>query len=86
MLRNLLDAVMLFLVPFVAYALLLGLRRRYPFVLDSWTRGPLATLAVTGLALAVAGALLTGLFANRHKGAYVPAHIENGKLVPGRID
>jgi hypothetical protein len=26
-----------------------------------------------------------GIFAPRHAGAYVPAHIENGKLVPGRM-
>lgn len=86
MLRSLADAGVLFLVPFAAYAILLVLRRRYPFVLETWTNGPLATLIVTGLALAVAGALLTGLFANRHKGAYVPAHLENGVLVPGRME
>ena len=86
MLRGLFDAGGLFLVPFVAYALFLALRRRYPFVLDSWTQGPVATLVVAGLALAVAGVLLTGFFANRHKGAYVPAHIEKGRLVPGRME
>lgn len=86
MLRSLIDAGGLFLVPFVAYALFLGLRRRYPFVLEAWTQGPLATLIVTGLALAVAGALLTGFFADRHRGAYVPAHMQNGVLVPGHID
>lgn len=86
MLRGLVDAGALFLVPFVAYALLLLLRRRYPFVLDAWTQGPIATLVVAGLALAVAGTLLTGFFANRHRGAYVPAHIENGALVPGRME
>ncbi len=86
MLRGLVDAGVLFLLPFLAYAVLLVLRRRYPFVLVAWTEGPLARLVVAGLVLAVAGALLTGFFANRHKGAYVPAHIENGVLVPGRME
>ncbi len=36
-------------------------------------------------AIAVAGMLTFGIFAVRHEGAYVPAHIENGKLVPGRL-
>lgn len=86
MLRALVDAGGLFLLPFVAYGILLALRRRYPFVLAAWTEGPVAALVVAGLALAVAGTLLTGFFANRHRGAYVPAHLENGVLVPGRIE
>jgi hypothetical protein len=30
--------------------------------------------------------LILGVLAPRHSGAYVPAHIENGTLVPGRIE
>ena len=39
----------------------------------------------SGLAIAVTGMIAFGIFAPRHAGAYVPAHIENGKLVPGRM-
>ena len=86
MVRGLVDAGVLFLLPFLAYAVLLVLRRRYPFVLVAWTEGPLAMLVVSGLALAVAGTLLAGFLAHRHKGGYVPAHIEHGVLVPGRME
>ena len=45
----------------------------------------LARLSVAGLALVLGGLLLNGFFADRHEGAYAPAHIENGRLVPGAI-
>jgi hypothetical protein len=83
--RALLEPVLLFLSPFLAYALVLGLRRRYPLGSDHWTQGAVSTLGLIGLVLAVAGMLFLGIFAERHVGGYVPAHIENGKLVPGRI-
>ena len=83
--RGLLDAVLLFFVPFVVYAGVLLVRRRYPFVLKAWTDGPLAQLVVTGLALAIIGVLAAGLLSGRSTGAYVPAHVEHGTLVPGRM-
>jgi hypothetical protein len=83
--RAVLEPVAFFLSPFLAYALFLGLRRRYPLAADHWTRGALSTLALIGLFLAAAGMLVLGIFAERHSGGYVPAHVENGKLVPGRI-
>lgn len=84
--RLLLDVLLPFLLPFVGYAAWLLLRRRYPFVLSAWKRGPLAALVVGGLALAVLSLLLTGLFGHRGRGDYVPAHLENGVLVPGRME
>jgi hypothetical protein len=83
--RAVLEPVAFFLSPFVAYGLYLGFRRRYPLAADHWSRGAFSTLALIGLLLAAAGVLLLGIFAERHSGAYVPAHIENGKLVPGRM-
>lgn len=85
MARGALDGLFLFLLPFAGYAALLLLRRRYPLALDAWTEGPLARLTIAGLALAVAGTLVMGLIGNHRRGAYVPAHIENGVLVPGRM-
>jgi len=48
-------------------------------------RSAVSTLALAGLAIAVAGVFAIGLFAPRSQGAYVPAHVENGQIVPGRI-
>ena len=84
--RGLLDSAALFLLPFLVYAVMLTLRRRYPFALTSWTSGPVAALVASGLALVVAGILLTGYFAPRYHGAYVPAHLDHGRLVPGHME
>lgn len=84
--RALLDVLVPFLLPFAGYAVYLVLRRRYPFVLSAWSRGPLAALVVGGLALAVLSLLAAGLFGPRGRGEYVPARMENGVLVPGRVE
>lgn len=83
--RAILEPVLLFLTPFVAYALFLGARRHYPLAVDHWSRSVLSTLGLIGLVVAATGMLVLGIFAERHQGAYEPAHIENGKLVPGRM-
>jgi len=83
--RVLWEPVLLFLSPFIAYAGLLLLRRITPFSARQWTQGTVSTLTLSGLALAIVFMLGYGLFAERHKGAYVPAHIENGRIVPGRM-
>ncbi len=83
--RTVLDAAGLFSLPFVGYALFLVLRQRYPLVAASWSRGSLARLTVAGLLLVAAGFLFLGLAADHRKGAYVPARLQNGVLVPGHI-
>lgn len=84
--RALLEVLLPFLLPFVGYAVLLALRRRVPFALAAWSRGPVAVLVVSGLSLAVLSLLVAGLLWPRGRGDYVPAHMENGVLVPGRME
>jgi len=84
--RAVVEVLLPFLLPFAGYVLFLALKSRYPFVASAWTRGPVAILVVSGLALAVASLLLAGLVGPRAHGGYVPAHIENGVLVPGRME
>jgi hypothetical protein len=86
MLRVILEPALFFLSPFAAYVAYLYLRNRYPFAVDHWTRSAVSSLALAGLAMAVAGLFLLGFFSERHGGAYAPAHIENGRLVPGHIE
>ena len=83
--RAILEPALLFASPFAAYTIYLVLRRNYPFAMEHWTKSAVSTLALAGLAIAVTGMIAFGIFAPRHVGAYVPAHIENGKLVPGRL-
>ena len=40
-------------------------------------------LVISGLGLVALFFIASGLLAERHLGAYVPAHIEKGELVPG---
>ena len=86
MLRALFEVGLPFLLPFAGYLLFLTLKSRYPFVTSAWTRGPVAVLVVSGLTLAVVALLLAGLFGPRAHGRYRPAHLDNGVLVPGRME
>ncbi|HXE23358.1 MAG TPA: DUF6111 family protein [Roseiarcus sp.] len=84
--RAVLEPLALFLSPFAAYALYLALRARYPLEVEHWTRGRVSVMTLIGLALAVLGFIAINAFAPRGRGVYIPAHIENGVLVPGRIE
>ena len=86
MLRIFGEGAGLFLLPFAAYALLLVAQRRFPFVREAWAGRFSVPLAATGLALAIFGLLSLGFFADRHRGAYQPAHLDHGRLVPGAME
>ena len=84
--RTVLEPLALFLSPFAAYAVYLALRARYPLEIEHWTSARVSVLTLLGLAAAVLGLVSLDLFAPRGQGRYVPAHMENGVLVPGRIE
>ncbi|MBH5391972.1 DUF6111 family protein [Bradyrhizobium diversitatis] len=84
MIRTVLTEIGIFLIPFAVYALFLAATRSGLFERSSWPVTVVARLTLVALALVIAG--LIGLA--QYSGAppdstYVPAHIENGKLVPG---
>ncbi len=84
MIRTVLTEIGIFLIPFAVYALFLAATRSGVFERSSWPVTVVARLTLVALALVIAG--LIGLA--QYSGAppdstYVPAHIENGKLVPG---
>ena len=83
--RVFLEPAALFFSPFVAYALFMAFVRAEGQG-EKWSKKHVSALTLAGLALAAAGVLLLGVRAERHQGAYVPAHIENGQLVPGHMD
>ena len=86
MARAFFETFGLFLAPFAAFAFYLILRSRYPLAVEHWTRGRLSILALSGLVAATAGLLLATWLAPRGHGLYVPAHIQNGIIVPGRFE
>ena len=80
-----LETALFFSAPFTLYALFHLLQMRWPFVAEFWHKGVVSTLTIAGLLFAVAGMLFVGL-GPRQQGTYIPAHIENGRLVPGRFE
>ncbi|HUO54553.1 MAG TPA: DUF6111 family protein [Rhodoblastus sp.] len=85
MARTILESLGLFAAPFLLYALFLIFRARHPLLVAHWSRGALFWLTLAGLGLAIAGLIYAGFFGSRSSGVYVPAHMENGRLTPGRF-
>ncbi len=84
--RTLLESLGLFFAPFAVFALFLGLQARYPLAIEHWSKSRVATLSLIGLGAVLLGLVVLQLTAPRGEGAYVPAHMENGRLVPGKIE
>jgi len=86
MLRVLLELIGAFTLPFLVYALALRLRRGLNLTKKEWTQDIVLSLGLVGLALCLAILLAFFLFAERGHGSYLPAHIENGQVIPGHIE
>ena len=86
MARAALETLGLFFAPFALFAAYLVLRARFPLATEEWTRGRLSGLTLAGLAAAALGLLLLDAFAPRGHGRYIPAHLEDGVIVPGRFE
>ena len=84
MLRWILQELGLFALPFLAFAVWLLLSRRSPLDRAHWDPHWLR-LILTGLFLVVGSLVALGLTTTRHADGYVPPHMENGRLVPGRF-
>ena len=84
MIRPVLTEVGIFLIPFAVYALFLVATRSGLLVQSSWTVIVIARLVVGSLVLVVISFVLLAQFSGgAPNSTYVPAHIENGRLVPG---
>jgi len=84
MIRPVLTELAIFLIPFVAYALFLMATRAGVFVSSSWPAHLVAKLVLGSLVLVVISFILLAQFSGAPPDStYVPAHLENGKLVPG---
>jgi Family of unknown function (DUF6111) len=84
MIRPVLTEVALFLTPFVLYAVFLMATKAGVMDLKSWPVVRVATLAIAALALMLGSFIFFAHFSGAPPGSnYVPAHIEDGKFVPG---
>lgn len=84
MIRPALTEIGIFLIPFVVYALFLVASRSGLLTRSSWPVVVVGRLLVGSLLLVVLSLILLAQFtgAPPHS-TYVPAHMENGRLVPG---
>jgi hypothetical protein len=89
MARVILQQVLLFLLPiavYLSYALWQRQRaRRTGGEVVGLERGPWFWLIVGGLALSIAGFVVLGLDNHGRSTSYEPAHLENGRIVPGEL-
>jgi hypothetical protein len=84
MIRPAFTEVGIFLIPFAVYALFLVASRSGLMAPDSWPLRLVARLAVVAMVLVVLGFVLLAHFsAAPPNSTYIPAHVENGKFVPG---
>jgi len=86
MFRTFLELLGAFALPFLAYTLWQQVRRLFTLPKKQFTRDLAFMLTFIGLLLCAALILATFLYAERSQGAYQPAHIENGQIVPGHLD
>lgn len=85
MTRVLIEELLLFLLPFALFAIWLLIRRKSPLNRAHWD-GQVSWIVLVGLLLALGTLLVTAFIAPRGSGAYVPARMENGQFIPGRIE
>jgi hypothetical protein len=84
MIRPALTEIGIFLVPFGLYALFLMATRSGLVVQSSWPIHLVARLVLGSLFLVIVSLILLAQFSGGSPNStYIPAHIENGKLVPG---
>ena len=84
MIRPVFTEVALFVAPFVVYAIYLWATRAGVFDPEAWSWSTIASLTIIALALMFVSFLLIAHFSGfAPNTTYVPAHIEDGQLVPG---
>ena len=84
MIRPLLTEIGIFLIPFAAYAIFLIATRSGVLASSSWPMHLVAKLMLGSLLLVIISFVLLAHFSGAPPDStYIPAHIENGKLVPG---
>ncbi len=84
MIRPLFTEFALFITPFALYGLFLWATREGVLDVAAWSLPRLVWLTICALVLVILSFLMLAQFGGAPPGStYVPAHMENGRLVPG---
>lgn len=85
MIRSVVTELLLFATPFVLYAVFLWATKAGVMDPESWPLSRLLTLAIVACLMVIGSFLYFANYSGAPPGSrYVPAHIENGKFVPGQ--
>jgi quinol-cytochrome oxidoreductase complex cytochrome b subunit len=85
MVRPILQEFALFLTPFAVYAIYLWATRAKVLDPQSWPLSRLMWLTIVALLMVAISFIVLAQWGGEPAGSqYVPAHIENGRLVPGK--
>jgi ABC-type Fe3+ transport system permease subunit len=78
------------IVPLVLCAAWVAMQRRQAAkrgeAKPDWKDGPWFWAVIASIVVAIVCLFLLGVISQSVKGAYEPAHLENGKLVPGKVN
>lgn len=84
MIRPALTEIGIFLIPFAVYVLFLVATRSGLLAFSSWPAVVVGRLLIGSLLLVILSLILLAEFSGAPPGStYFPAHLENGRLVPG---
>ena len=84
MIRPVLTEIGIFLIPFGVYVVFLLATRSGVMVQSSWSIQLVARLVLGSLLLVILSLVLLAHFSGGSPNStYIPAHVENGRLVPG---
>lgn len=85
MIRPLATELLLFVTPFVLYAVFLWATRAGVMDVESWPVQRIAWLAIVALVLVAGSFIYFSHYTGAKPGStYIPAHIEDGKFIPGQ--
>ena len=84
MIRPILIEIGLFIAPFAIYAALLVVTPNGVLQPSAWDVRRIAALGIAGFLLMLGSFVIFAQFSGAPPGStYIPAHIENGRFVPG---
>jgi hypothetical protein len=85
MIRPVFTEIILFVAPFALYVVFLWATKNEIIHPDHWSLSRILSLCIVALLLVLASFLYFANYTGAPVGStYEPAHIENGKFVPGR--
>jgi hypothetical protein len=85
MIRPILIEIVLFLIPFAAYAVFVWATRSAAFDSEAWNVRVVGWLSLAAAVLVIGSFVLMAQFSGAPPYSnYEPAHLEDGRLVPGR--